>query len=584
MRILIRTIRFILEMLPKEQHLKMIWISFLLFINSFLELLGLGAILPVFSVLLEDDVVEKYAWAKCAVDFFHLTDENQLILVLSFLLVIIIILKNVISLWIAKTHSTFALTLFRDFALRLHKIYFKNGLTFIRSYNSNDLAKNLKIGTQQFASLQVLGSLTFLNEIIVLFLIVGFLAFYNVNVLGLVFLTVLPPFIIFYRWVRSRSIRIGKVKSEMESAILKNTFQSFFGFIDITISGSEKEFRSRIEKNINKSVEVDIKTYVYNLIPTKIIESALMLGIAIIIIYGMFYLPSKTELLKIIGLFAVAGYRIMPSINRMMIAINGMNRATWIFDVLSPLKKDHKEKKSVSKIIDFNHSLSLNNISFSYDHQRTIFDNFSLEIKKGEVVGIVGPSGGGKSTIMNIMLGFLRPQSGTYKIDGIELTNEYLESFYNKVGYVQQQVYLVDGTLAENVAFGVNISEIDYNKLQLVLEKASLKQLVKTLPDGVHEMIGENGTKLSGGQRQRVGIARALYFDAEILFFDEATSALDSETEKEITDSINNLSDGKLTLIIIAHRLSTLESCNRIIEIDTNQSTTAKNARRTKIS
>ena len=172
---------------------------------------------------------------------------------------------------------------------------------------------------------------------------------------------------------------------------------------------------------------------------------------------------------------------------------------------------------------------------------------------------------------MNILLGFLKPTNGTYKIDQIELTKDYYPALYKKVGYVQQQVYLIDATLAENIALGSKRSEINHQKIEKVLKQTRLWDMVLNLPDKTNTMIGENGAKFSGGQRQRIGIARALYFDAEILFLDEATSALDNQTEREISEAITELSDGKLTLIIIAHRLSTLEGCDRIIEIKGSQ-------------
>lgn len=570
MKIAIRTFRFVLHMLPKKQKQKLISVGFLLLTNSVLELIGLGAIIPVFAVLLEDDVVEKYSWAKWMYSNFGLTDERQLIVSLAIILCVVVIVKNLISLWIVKLYSTFALTLSKDFSLKLHKHYYRTGFIYFKSNNSNTVVRNLRSATNQFSSLQVLGSLNLINEIIILILIVIFIAAYNLQILGLLFITVIPPFYLFYRWVRTRSIELGETTNKITPIMGRNMFQSIFGYVDVIITGAEKSFRNRISKNLDKLVDVEIKTTVYNLAPTKVIESSLMLAIAVIISFGIFYLPSKTELLKLLGLFAVAGYRVMPSINRMMIAINGLNRSQWIFPILEPLKSlnSFSEDKDELKL-DFESHLYLKNISFSYPQSNEkIFKDYSLKISKGEVIGLAGPSGAGKTTLMNILLGFLKPTSGTYCIDNIPLSEQHLKSFYKKIGYVQQQVYLIDGTLAENIAFGRKKSEINYKKLEQVLRKASLWEMAENLPKGVNEMIGENGTKLSGGQRQRVGIARALYFDAEILFFDEATSALDSQTESEITKSIQDLSDGNLTLIIIAHRMSTLQHCDRIIEIN----------------
>ncbi|WP_282041208.1 ABC transporter ATP-binding protein [Winogradskyella flava] len=569
MKIVIKTIRFALEILPKEKRLKLLGVVLLLGLNSLLDLLGLGAILPVFSVLLEDNVVEKYSWARWIYDSFALSTENQLIIVLAIALFIIVLSKNLISLWIRKLSSVFALGLFKEFALKLHKYYYKIGFNYFKTTNSNIVVRNLKGATNQFAQLQVLGSLNLINEIIVLIAILVVIAIYNIKIFGLLIITVGPPFFVFYRWVRIRSIKLGEETNTINPIVTKNFFQTIYGYVDVKIMGAEESFRNNIKKDLTKLANIDVKTLIYNIAPTKVIETSLMLTISIIICFGIYYLPSKTDLVKLLGLFAVAGYRIMPSINRMMIAINGLNRSQWIFDILRPLINVRSDEKIENSKLNFRKSLTLKNIDFSYpDSNDRIFNNFNLDIKKGEVIGLVGPSGAGKTTLMNILLGFIKPTKGSYLIDDVILSEKYEASFYSKVGYVQQQVYIIDGSLAENIAFGLRKDQIDENKLLDAVKKANLWELVKTLEHGVDEMIGENGTKLSGGQRQRVGIARALYSESEILFFDEATSALDSDTEKEITNSINSISDGKLTIIIIAHRLSTLEHCDRIIEIN----------------
>lgn len=569
MNIIIKTIRFIKEILPQKYKVRAIFVSFLLFVNSGLELIGLGAILPLFVVLLENSVVEKYQWAAWMYEQFYLTDERQLIVILAIAFFIVIAIKNLLGLWITKIQSEFSFSLFKIFTVQLHQLYYLNGYTFFKGTNSNVVVRDIRLAPERFAQALVLGSLTFLNEIILLAAIIIGITLYNYEIFLLLIVTVLPPFIIFYRWVRKRSIILGEIKNKIEPIIGKNLFQSIFGFVDIMISGAEKTFRNRIEDNLEELVDVNIKTNIYNMAPTRVIETSLMFAIAIIISFGIFYLPSKTDLIKLLGLFVLAGYRIMPSINRMMLAINNLNQNIWVFDVLSPLIGFKEKHSKEIKELNFENQLQLESINFSYPNcEEDVLKNYSLEIKKGEVVGLIGPSGAGKTTVMNILLGFLKPTKGFYKIDGVILSEEYMASFYKKIGYVQQQVYLIDASLAENIAFGLEISQLDLNKLEKVLIQASLWDFVQTLPEGIYTMIGENGAKLSGGQRQRVGIARALYFDAEILFFDEATSSLDNETEKEITEAIRKLSDGNLTMIIIAHRLSTLEGCSKIIKID----------------
>ncbi|WP_075602789.1 ABC transporter ATP-binding protein [Saccharicrinis aurantiacus] len=568
--ILTESTQYIRGILPKEHKIKAIGVSILLFINSALELVGLGALLPVFAILLEDNFTEKYSWANWLYQTFKLTNENQLIILLAVGLFIIVLLKNIAGLYIAKLQSSFSLGLYKDFAIRLHQIYYRKGFSFFKNNNSNLINRNVNAATQQFSQNVVLGVLNLFNEFVVLAAIIISIGIYDPLILVVLATTVAPPFLLFYYWVRKKSLQIGEVRKKIQPELGRNVFQSIFGYIDVIINGAEQRFRKRIENNVKELSDTNIKANVYNLAPTRVIESALMLAIMVMIIYGVYAYDSKVELLQLLGIFAVAGYRIMPSINRMMIAINGLNQSKWIFEVLEPLKSN--ELNNIQpKDITFKRKLELKNLTFQYpDADKPVLNNFNLCINKGETIGFMGPSGAGKTTAMNILLGFLKPNAGQYLVDDTVLDEAHMQAFYQKVGYVQQQVYLVDGSLGENIAFGVPHKDIDQAKLQGVIKQASLENLIEDLPKGLNTLIGENGTKLSGGQRQRVGIARALYFNAEILFFDEATSALDTQTEEEITESIRLLSRTDLTLVIIAHRESTLRYCKRILKINNN--------------
>ncbi|NLR92510.1 ABC transporter ATP-binding protein [Flammeovirga agarivorans] len=569
MKIIFQTLQFIRSILPKDQKLKAVGVSILLFINSGLELIGLSAMLPVFAVLLEDNMVEKYTWANWIYTTFGLTDDKQLIVLLTTILFIVVAIKNVGGMFIVKEQSKFAMGLYTDFTKRLHKIYYRKGFLFFKDKNSNILFRNIHLATQNFANQQFLGVLNIINELAILFLIVSSIAIYDIQIIGLLVIIVIPVFFIFFKYVQKRSLKISDVRRDVNPRLSQNIFQSIFGYVDVLISGTEDKFRDRITKDVDALANTNIKSNIYNLAPTRVIETSLMLAILVMNVYGVYYLNSRLELLQLLGVFAIAGFRIMPSINRMMTYINGLNQNKWTFEVLEPLKTETHYQKEIQKEISFEVELILDKIDFHYpDNKVNIIDNFSLVIKKGETIGLIGASGSGKTTIMNILLGFLKVTKGEYRIDSQIYGPEYEDAFFKKVGYVQQSVYIIDASLAENIAFGTSKKNIDYKKIDQVLKKSSLWKIANNLPEGVHTRIGENGTKLSGGQRQRVGIARALYFDAEILFFDEATSALDTETEKEITESINKLSHtDDLTIIIIAHRLSTLEGCDRIIDL-----------------
>lgn len=572
MKIIIKTFFLIKTLLGKSERIKALGVALLLVVNSILELAGLSSIFPLFVLLLEDNVVEKYSWANWIYLNFNLASEHQLIIVIAVSIFLIFLIKNLMSLLISKIQSEFSYFLFKNLALRLHKHVYSLGLLYFTSENSNYITRNIRVATAHFSKQMFLGMIGLFNELLVLsFILIGLLI-YNFKILIILLITIVPIFLIFLRWIRRKSLELSSLTDITEPLIYKNISESVFGYIDVTVSGSYSLFKNKIKKNLADLAKIGVKTHIHGLYPTKLIETTIILALAIMLSLGVYFLESKAALVELLGLFVLAGYRIIPSINRISLALNDLNRNTWVFELLEPLAEKKEVEYEVNSIpLIFENEIKLESIYFKYERELPyVIEDFSLSIKKGEVIGIVGPSGSGKTTLMNILLGFLKPNQGNYFIDNVEICKSNLASFYKKVGYVQQQVFLIDATLAENIAFGLHASEIDSDKLKKVLIQSSLMEMTNNLTNGTKTMIGENGVKLSGGQRQRIGIARALYFGAEILFFDEATSSLDDETEHQITESINKLSDGKLTIIIIAHRKSTLENCDRIIQIESN--------------
>ncbi|WP_345894642.1 ABC transporter ATP-binding protein [Phaeodactylibacter xiamenensis] len=445
-------------------------------------------------------------------------------------------------------------------------------ILFFKKTNSNEVLRDVSSATRKFSTVCVQSTINLVNEIIIVFLILAAIAIYNFKIFLLLLIAITPIISIFSIWVKKKSLMLSEQTKENDYHIFKYLLESIHGYVDIIISKKELFFRNKLVKSVQDAVEINVKSGIYNVAPSKVIETTLIFAIALILSFGIYLYPSKNDLLKLLGLFVVAGYRIIPSTSKILIAINALNQSKWVYKTLEPIleKESINSPKSKNKTnIAFNKSISVDNITFAYeDNKAPILEGFSLHIKKGEVIGIMGASGSGKTTLMNILLGLIEPDSGNLKIDDKIITRKNLESYYSKIGYVQQQVYMIDGTLAENIAFGIEPQRIDYKKLEDVILKSSLSDFVKELPQGVNTNIGENGALVSGGQKQRIGIARALYFNSEILFFDEATSALDDKTEQEITDAIENVSDGNLTIIIIAHRKTSLKNCNRIIELN----------------
>ena len=557
------------QLLDQKQNSKMFFLFLLLILNSVLELFGLGAVLPLLVAIIDENIIENHWWADWIYQNFNLKDERQIILLLSFVVFLVFCLKNILSISIKNFHAKFTFSLFKSLSLRLHKIKFLKGYLYFKSINSNIIVRDILQATLSFSSKVFLNYFYLINELLVLIVITLFLLFYDIKVFIILFITVLPFFLIFYRWARKKNVRINNQRKVVQPLVMKNIYQSIYGYVDVIVTDSEKLFRNKIKGNLSTLSNLNRKSIVYNLIPSKVVETSIILAVVILISSGLYFFDTKDQLLQLIAVFIVASYKIIPSINKISISMNILSQNYWVFDSLSPLidnpSIDYSKK---TKKFSFKRELKLESIYFKYPGQTNyVLQDFSLTIKKGDVVGFIGPSGSGKTTIINILLRFLKPSSGLFSVDNNPISNFSLSSFYQKVGYVQQHVYLVDSTLAENIAFGLDINQIDFNKIHEVIKKVGLLKMVNLLPNGLNTLIGENGSKLSGGQRQRIGIARALYFDADILFFDEATSSLDDKTANQIIHTLDKLKNQELTIIIISHNLNNLSICDRVIDL-----------------
>lgn len=565
--IIISTLLKIRDVLPKQYKKKSIKMILLLFLNSLFEMLGLAAFLPLFSVILQPGVIQNHHVIGPVYNSIGFTSDRQFIIVLAGLIVVMMVIKNIASLLIIQSQAKFSLSLYQYFSNRLHQLYYSKGFPFFKKTNSNVILRNISTIPSQFANQEVLPLFNFLNEVLVLLLILTGLMLYDAKAILLLTFTILPIFLLFYNWIKDRAMRLEREANTIAPKLTQSIFQSVHGFADVEITNMQNRFRKRISDYIHRLVKLNIRRTVYNASPTKVIETGMVITIFAITVYGLYFLPDRAGLAALLGLFALAAYRILPSVNRIMLALISIKGYQYTFDIISEVKGFQPDTIQHQPIA-YNKKVDIKDLSFQFpDSDKNVLSNINLTINKGESIGIMGTSGSGKTTLMNLLLGFWEPTQGTIFIDDEPLTKNTLQSWRKRIGYVQQEVYIIDASVAENVAFGLRKKEVDLAKLERVLKQASLWEHILTLPDSIHTNIGERGTKLSGGQRQRIGIARALYAGADVLFFDEATSALDSKTELEITESIRTLADGQLTLIIIAHRETTLKYCDRIVKI-----------------
>jgi ABC-type multidrug transport system fused ATPase/permease subunit len=354
----------------------------------------------------------------------------------------------------------------------------------------------------------------------------------------------------------------------------KSGLQSMESFREIIVFNKKDFFKAGFEKELKRFTKAAGDLYTINVFSPKIVETAAVITIFCIFILGYLFNRNLGELAQFLIVFAIAAYRIIPSINKLVLSFNYIKSSTYVFECFEKSDFDVEINKNSAtqseSSLSFKNEIQIKNLSFAFPNQKEkVLNDINLNIQKSKTIGIIGQSGSGKTTLLNILLRLYEEQEGGILIDNTKVTRNNLQEWYRLVSYVPQNTTLLDGTILQNIAFGIEEQKTNSALLQNAIEKSLLKSFVESLPKGVHTQIGEKGIKISGGQRQRIGIARALYHGGEILIFDEATSALDYETESMVTESIDNLSQKTdLTVIIVAHRMQTLKYCDEIYKLE----------------
>ena len=427
--------------------------------------------------------------------------------------------------------------------------------------NSSDFKKTLlseSLSTQNILKAMI----DIVSETFVLIFLLG-LIFYTNWKLSIVLLILFGT--IFYSVtiiLKKRISIIANKRKEFAKGIHKHVDETLNNFKYTKLIGSENIKIAQFDKNSYGLYRVNTVFALLNQSPRFILETIGLLTIIGVIFY-LVQIESPKTFISTLGVYAVAFYRALPSLNRIIISFNSFqyfkNTVNQVYDDL----KIDREEYTINEKVMFKHQLELKDIVFKYEGSNNkLFDNYNLVIRKGEKIALTGKSGCGKSTLIDILMGILKPQKGRIEVDNIVINNTNMKLWRQMFGYIPQDIYLYDASVADNVAFG---REYDERRVIEVLKQANIYEYLQT-KDGVETIVGEGGVQLSGGQKQRIGIARALYHNPEILVLDEATSALDNDTEEKIMDEIYNISKDK-TLIIIAHRLSTINRCERKITL-----------------
>ena len=464
------------------------------------------------------------------------------------------------------TMLRFQLRIYRDFSRRMFVNYYRRGLMFLKSKSSVQLGHEVNYVCYTFCLCVLAPLFRMGGEAVLVLLMIAALVIWE-PLAGLLLCAVLIPLALAYILVvRKRLRNYGREELEARRRQSRTVVEAFRGYAEIEIAQSFGTSLSSFDQGMEAITHSRLRMERYQLFPQFLSEAAIVAGIALLIGTG------RGDVGILSGVFAVAAFRLIPAMRGILNSWATLQNASHSIDVVAEGIADAPaESREAEQPFTFTHSIRLENLGFAFPDGGRLFGGVNLEIRRGERIGVRGASGSGKSTLFNLMLGFFRPTEGRICIDGRELTAGNRNAWHRLVGYVPQEIFIIEGSLADNIALGH--LPPDRDKVLHVLEQVQLREWADALPQGLDTPLGEYGSRLSGGQKQRIGIARALYKEAEVLFFDEATSALDSRTEQEINSALAALSARyrELTMIIIAHRESSLEVCDRVFDLETNQ-------------
>jgi ABC-type multidrug transport system fused ATPase/permease subunit len=528
---------------------------------SIIETAGVSIIMPFIAVASDFSLIETNNYYSFVYGFFNFNNSIDFIVSFGAILIGFYIFRSAINLFYFHMMSKFSQSRYHLIACRLFRSYMGMSYQNFLDKNSSELTKAIITEAQLLSGL-ISAILLAIGEMFIIVLIYSMMLYVSYQTtLVLTFVLGLNAFFLI-KTVSKRIKKEGVNREVFQKDFYEIINSTLNNFKLIKLQSRNKDILNRFEKvsyNFSKS---NITNATLGHFPRLFLEAIGFSLVAFMITFLVWQNKGDiSPFLPMISMFVLGLYRLMPSVNRIMNSYNSILYSIKALDIIydglfSDIESLGEDKTS------FKESIVLKNVSFSYNHNN-ILENIDWTLKKGDRIAFIGKSGSGKSTLVDIITGLYRPVKGRIEVDGQLLADNNIKDFRKKIGYIPQSVYLFDGTVAQNVTFGIDMDE---NKVKKVLSKANILEFLEKEACGIHTKVGEGGVKLSGGQKQRIAIARALYSDPEILVLDEATSALDTKTEAKIMREIYNLSEGK-TLIIIAHRLSTLEGCKKIYEI-----------------
>lgn len=575
---MVRIFKKMNKLLDAKQKRIMVVIVFLMLIGGVLESLSISVVIPVVSVLLDPKAVETNELLAAIYNGLRLQNVTQFTVVMLVALIGAFILKNLFLFLQNVVQLKFVYTNQFATSRRMMINFMKRPYEYYLNADTAVIQRNITSDVNNMYGL-ILSVLQLISEAVVFACLVAVLLVVDAKMIMTIAVLLVAVLLLIKVVLKPIMVKAGQENQDYYSGLYKWIEQSVMGIKEIKIANKEQYFISEYAKCGFGYVNAVQKYNLFNSTPRLLIETVCIAGLVLYMMIVMLQGAAVTEMIPQLTTFGMAAMRLIPSANR----INNYLTSISYFEPFFMGVSDHLQeeindknmvydaeaynKKKIVEKLDIRKEIKLEDITYKYPNsEQLIFDHADMVIPVGSAVGIVGSSGSGKTTVVDILLGLLKLQTGKIYADGIDVKEHY-EEWLKNIGYIPQTIFMIDSTIRKNVAFGIADEDIDDERVWAVLKEAQLDEFVRSLPEGLDTGIGERGIRLSGGQRQRIGIARALFEDPEVLVLDEATSALDNDTEAAIMESINRL-HGKKTLIIIAHRLQTIEKCDIVYRVE----------------
>jgi len=571
---MIKITKQLFSLLTPNQRKRFYLLQFLVILMAFMEIIGVASIIPFMALVGDMTQLQQETFYAQVYQASGIESESEFVVILGIGVVVTLFVSGTISLFTTWRLCMFGTQLGTELSTRLYTHYIKQNWLFHASVNSAKLTKKIVNETNRVSGGIILPLMQMNARVVfTLFMVISiFIYDPRVAIVGLSVFAIV--YLILFKIVKRSLERNGKAISQIFSKRYRLNNEGFGGIKDLLLLGRGDNFIESFNQTSKSLAHSQGTINALAQVPRYFIELVAFGSMMTITLYLISsYDGNLGMILPTLSLYTLAAFKLLPAIQNIYANVAAIKGNIAAFesihdDLIWSSKPKALIQESKQSFLRVKHQISLNNITFTYpDKTKSTLQKINMSILANSVIGIVGPSGSGKSTLINILLGLIEPQQGEMKIDNTILNYKNRRSWQNTIGFVAQDIFLSDRSIAENVAFGISKNEINLDKVKKALELSHLTELLQSLEKGIYTPVGERGVKLSGGQSQRIGIARALYHEAEILVFDEATSSLDGISERRVMDAIHEFG-GQKTIIMIAHRIKTVQNCNKIFYID----------------